>query len=247
MGYLELGGSLRSSNPLSSCCRGDDQDWEKWRGSCPDLTAGEGQSKVRDSSPLTLRPMFSLCTCSSLFLSVSTSRIPLFMVTHTERSSATQSLEELQVECIHIRMKLCPWFSWDDQFRLVCGGVEVWETGQFCSGKSFILSSRKCIPIIDVFVKPEPKPVRAESGTLNWAQPFNFQTISIKNEEGEFLTDSNLCSHVHFLCNSCYLAIHSSTIAWIIPWTEEPARLHSPWGHKESDTNERLHFYFPVS
>ena len=37
------------------------------------------------------------------------------------------------------------------------------------------------------------------------------------------------------------MAIHSSTIAWKIPWTEEPGRVHSPWGHKESDTTERLH------
>ena len=36
------------------------------------------------------------------------------------------------------------------------------------------------------------------------------------------------------------MATHSSTIAWKIPWTEEPGRL-SPWGHKESDTTERLH------
>ena len=34
------------------------------------------------------------------------------------------------------------------------------------------------------------------------------------------------------------MAIHSSTIAWKIPWTEEPG---SPWGRKESDTTERLH------
>ena len=38
------------------------------------------------------------------------------------------------------------------------------------------------------------------------------------------------------------MAIHSSTIAWKIPWTEEPG--YSPWGHKESDTTERLHFHF---
>ena len=37
---------------------------------------------------------------------------------------------------------------------------------------------------------------------------------------------------------------HSSTLAWKIPWTEEPGRLHSPWGRKESDTTERLHFHF---
>ena len=37
------------------------------------------------------------------------------------------------------------------------------------------------------------------------------------------------------------MAIHSRTIAWKIPWTEEPGRLQ-PWGCKESDTTERLHF-----
>ena len=42
------------------------------------------------------------------------------------------------------------------------------------------------------------------------------------------------------------MTIHSSTIAWKIPWTEEPGRLHSPWGHKESEMTERLHFHcFP--
>ena len=38
------------------------------------------------------------------------------------------------------------------------------------------------------------------------------------------------------------MAAHSSTLAWKIPWTEEHSRLLSPWGHKESDMNERLHF-----
>ena len=32
------------------------------------------------------------------------------------------------------------------------------------------------------------------------------------------------------------MAIHSSILAWRIPWTEEPGRLYSPWGHKEFDT-----------
>ena len=40
------------------------------------------------------------------------------------------------------------------------------------------------------------------------------------------------------------MAIHSSTIAWKIPWTEEPGT-YSPWGHKELDSTERLHFHFP--
>ena len=38
------------------------------------------------------------------------------------------------------------------------------------------------------------------------------------------------------------MAIHSSTIAWKIAWTEEPVG-YSPWGPKESDTTERLHFH----
>ena len=37
------------------------------------------------------------------------------------------------------------------------------------------------------------------------------------------------------------MATHSSTLAWIISWTEDP---DSPWGHKESDTTERLQFHF---
>ena len=42
------------------------------------------------------------------------------------------------------------------------------------------------------------------------------------------------------------MAPHSNTLAWKIPWTEEPGRLY-PWGHEESDTTERLHFHFSLS
>ena len=38
------------------------------------------------------------------------------------------------------------------------------------------------------------------------------------------------------------MAPHSSTLAWKIPWTEEPSRLQS-MGLLESDTTERLHFH----
>ena len=41
------------------------------------------------------------------------------------------------------------------------------------------------------------------------------------------------------------MAPHSSTLAWKIPWTEEPVGC-SPWGREESDTTERLHFHFPA-
>ena len=37
------------------------------------------------------------------------------------------------------------------------------------------------------------------------------------------------------------MATHFSTLAWRIPWREEPGRLQS----KELDTTERLHFHFP--
>ena len=42
------------------------------------------------------------------------------------------------------------------------------------------------------------------------------------------------------------VAPHSSTLAWKIPWTEEPGRLQS-MGSPESDTTERLHFHFSLS
>ena len=40
------------------------------------------------------------------------------------------------------------------------------------------------------------------------------------------------------------MASHSSILAWKIPWTEEPSRLYTPWGRKESDTTKQLHFLF---
>ena len=42
------------------------------------------------------------------------------------------------------------------------------------------------------------------------------------------------------------MAPHSSTLAWKIPWTEEPGRLQS-MGYKESDMTVRLHFHFSLS
>ena len=35
-------------------------------------------------------------------------------------------------------------------------------------------------------------------------------------------------------------ATHSSILAWRNPWTEEPGRLRSPLGCKESDETEQL-------
>ena len=40
------------------------------------------------------------------------------------------------------------------------------------------------------------------------------------------------------------MATHSSTLAWKIPWTEEPGRLQSMGLLRVSDRTERLHFHF---
>ena len=34
------------------------------------------------------------------------------------------------------------------------------------------------------------------------------------------------------------MAIHSSNLAWKIPWTQKSLTGYSPWGRKESDTAE---------
>ena len=37
------------------------------------------------------------------------------------------------------------------------------------------------------------------------------------------------------------MVTHSSILAWRIPWTEEPGRLHSPWGHKSQTQLSNYH------
>ena len=41
------------------------------------------------------------------------------------------------------------------------------------------------------------------------------------------------------------MAPHSSTLAWKIPWTEEPGKLQSMGS--QLDMTERLHFHFSLS
>ena len=43
------------------------------------------------------------------------------------------------------------------------------------------------------------------------------------------------------------MASHSSTLAWKIPWTEEPARLRSIGSQRVGHDTERLHFHFSLS
>ena len=42
------------------------------------------------------------------------------------------------------------------------------------------------------------------------------------------------------------MALHASTLAWKLPWTEEPGRLQS-MGSLRVDTTERIHFHFSLS
>ena len=43
------------------------------------------------------------------------------------------------------------------------------------------------------------------------------------------------------------MAPHSSTLAWKIPWTEEPGRLQSIGSLRVGQTTEQLHFHFSLS
>ena len=49
-----------------------------------------------------------------------------------------------------------------------------------------------------------------------------------------------------FSCLKKAMAPHSSTLAWRIPWTEEPGGLQS-MGRKELDMTERFPFHFSLS
>ena len=53
-------------------------------------------------------------------------------------------------------------------------------------------------------------------------------------------------SHTNTAGSEKAMTPHSSTLAWKIPWMEEPGRLQST-GLEESDTTERLHFHFSLS
>ena len=40
------------------------------------------------------------------------------------------------------------------------------------------------------------------------------------------------------------MATHSNNLAWRTLWTQDPGRLHSPQGHRDSDTTDRLTRHF---
>ena len=70
----------------------------------------------------------------------------------------------------------------------------------------------------------------------------NFMSLMIKK-----IVECNGSFCVLYVCTAeKAMAPHSSTLAWKIPWNEEPGRLQS-MGSLESDTTEWLHFHFSLS
>ena len=59
----------------------------------------------------------------------------------------------------------------------------------------------------------------------------------------QFSVDSQSCVPSLLFTWGQAMATHSSTLAWKIPWTEEPGGC-SPWGRQESDTTEQ---HLPVN
>ena len=57
---------------------------------------------------------------------------------------------------------------------------------------------------------------------------------------------SSSCMIFFKLLYTTSMAPHSSTLAWEIPWRRSLVG-YSPWGLKESDTTEQLHFHFSLS
>ena len=58
-----------------------------------------------------------------------------------------------------------------------------------------------------------------------------------------------VCVYILYICNIYMekaMAPHSSTLTWKIPWTDGLVGC-SPWGRKELDTTEQLHFHFSLS
>ena len=67
-----------------------------------------------------------------------------------------------------------------------------------------------------------------------------------KEKEGTSLVVQWLRTHLPIQAEKA-MASHSSTLAWKIPWMEEPGRLQS-MGSLRSDTTEQLlHFHFSLS
>ena len=96
--------------------------------------------------------------------------------------------------------------------------------------------------------------LQCSKSTINFNKPLGFDLNMLSL--GEWICLSK--SYFHWLiwksiftANQWYaaekaMAPHSSTLAWKIPWMEEPGGLQS-MGLLQSDTTERLHFHFSLS
>ena len=71
-------------------------------------------------------------------------------------------------------------------------------------------------------------------------------SLSITNSRSSLRLIITILKHLSCLFSEKAMALHSSTLAWKIPWTEEPGKLQSE-GREESDTTERLPFHFSLS
>ena len=88
-----------------------------------------------------------------------------------------------------------------------------------------------------------------QARTLEWVtSSFSRDGTCISCIAGKFFTicHQEAYDHLYHLPFDDLLregnATNSNIPAWKIPWTEDLGRLHSPWGLKESDTTEQLHF-----
>ena len=79
-------------------------------------------------------------------------------------------------------------------------------------GYSLALTTNKRASLVDQMVKRLSAMQETQGQPLGWEEP-------LKKE----------------------MAAHSSILAWKIPWTVDPVG-YRPWGRRESDMTERLHF-----
>ena len=83
----------------------------------------------------------------------------------------------------------------------------------------------------------------SQNQTLQSKEQYPILLILLQKEESTHQWFSSFKEHQNALPEKA-MAPHSSTLAWKIPWTEEPGRLQSM---PESDTTERLPFHFSLS
>ena len=98
-------------------------------------------------------------------------------------------------------------------------------------------------PVMNSFLMTTPRKVQEISCLFRtpwipWMEePCGLQSMGSLRGRHDWATSLSLFTFMHWRRKT-----HSSILAWKIPWTEEPVG-YSPWGLKEPDTTERLHFH----